>query len=110
MEIFKMGYIKQFLSLTLLIFSLIGCTEELELKCGCEDNGRRQYSVSVRVNDINIASELLRELDVLGRDIYGVCLEKSSDTVYFCAENQSNYRELEEDLFRELKFRDEEFE
>ncbi len=105
-----MKRVGQFLLFAFSTLFLVHCNEKLELQCGCEDKGRDQYLVQVRVGDE--ATEFLREVENLDQnreiDIYGICLEQESNSIYFCAESRGDYRELEE-RFQELSFRDQEY-
>ena len=102
----------RFILLSFLAFFSIHCSQKLDLECGCVDSGRRQYIVQVRVGDK--ITDFLREVDFLAQtpndeiDIYGMCFEHKTKTIFFCTESRSDYRALEES-FRSLNFRDEEF-
>ena len=108
-----MGYFSKLFVLAFCMLFLVHCgNKKLELQCGCEKSDRNQYLVSVRMSGDNIVSNFLRELEFVQqeeRGIYGVCFEQSTDTVYFCSEGRSDYRELE-DRFPDLNFRDEPYE
>ena len=85
-------------------------------QCGCVDQGnRRQYLVEARVDEDQLGEFLSFIVDeerggIGGGGGYdpvrvdGLCVEKDSRRVVFCAEDRDDYRTLEEQ-FPEISFR-----
>ena len=114
MNSFQINRWIKFFFISFLALPLVHCSKKLDLQCGCIDTGRRQYIVQVRVGER--VGDFLDEIDYLTNsqhaaqeiEIYGMCFEKTTNTVFFCAESRSDYKDLENN-FQDLRFDEEEF-
>ena len=89
----------KFLLFIFLSLPLVHCFQRTEVDCGCEDRNREAVEVRASVSGTEASSvylDILEEVDIESRDIYGVCLtgDLGRSEIIFCADSEREYREI----------------